>query len=89
MTFDVQLDAIRAGLEEGIRRLHTRSVRGQIAATRGVLAGQRALVGTRITPGAIQRMLTAGWTAERIIVEYPELTTEDIEAAATPATVAV
>lgn len=89
MTFDVQLDAIRAGLEEGIRRLHTRSVRGQIAGTKGVLAGERALVGTRITPGAIQRMLRAGWSAERIIGEYPELTTEDIEAAATPAAVAV
>lgn len=88
MTFEVRLEAIRADLEEGVKRLRARSSAGQIASTRGVLGGKPAISGTRITPAAVQRMLRAGWTVDRIAAEYPELTPEDIEAASVPSAVA-
>lgn len=47
-----------------------------------VLMGKPCIKGTRISVEVIMRRLAAGLTAERIADEYPELTREDVLAAA-------
>lgn len=80
MTFDVPLEEIRSDLEGRIARLRHRRGIGRLEKTRGVVSGQEAVSGTRITTAAIGRMLKAGWDDERILAEYPELTPADVEA---------
>lgn len=80
-TFDVPLEQIRADLQTSIRNLRTRISFGKVTATRGVLAGRPAMVGTRISPQAVKRMFRGGWSVEDIIREYPELTPADVAAA--------
>jgi uncharacterized protein (DUF433 family) len=80
MTFDVPLDEIRSDLELRIAELRRRRGTGRLEKNRGILSGRLAVAGTRITTAAIGRMLKAGWDERRILDEYPELTTADIEA---------
>lgn len=81
MTFDIALEEIRADLTESIRRLRERTRIGEVSKRRGVLAGQFAVAGTRMTPGAIRRMVRGGWPVDRMLEEYPELRAEDVDAA--------
>jgi len=81
MTFDVPLQEIRADLQGRVRELRTRRETGTIGKARGVLGSKALIRGTRITPGAIQRMLASGWSESRILDEFPELEEADIAAA--------
>ena len=81
MTFDIELEEIRTDLRGAIGRLRERSGAGEIRRRRGILAGRPAFSGTRITPGAIRRMVRDGWSVERVLAEYPELRAEDVETA--------
>ena len=81
LTFDVPLQEIRADLEGRIRELRARRRTGTIGKARGVLASKDLISGTRITPGAIQRMLASGWSERDILDEFPELEKADIAVA--------
>ena len=54
---------------------------GRVVRRRGVHGNKPIFAGTRITVGAVQRYLQAGYDAKAIIREYPSLTPADIEAA--------
>ncbi len=46
-----------------------------------ICSGKPTIKGTRIMVKNILGMVAGGYTAERIILEYPELTREDVSAA--------
>ena len=46
----------------------------------GVLGGKPVIKGTRIAVELILQLLTAGWSVEDILREYPRLTNDDIRA---------
>jgi uncharacterized protein (DUF433 family) len=54
---------------------------GKVEQSRGVLRNAPVIAGTRIPTAAIKRYKEAGFTVEQIIVEYPDLTPADVEAA--------
>lgn len=54
---------------------------GQITRTRFVNHNAAVIAGTRIPVSAIRDFAEAGYTAQKIIDEYPDLTERDIEAA--------
>lgn len=76
--FDLPLQAIRADLESEITVLRRRQGAGQIEQARGIVGSRPLIAGTRITTGAIRRMLAAGWDERRILDEYPDLSVADI-----------
>jgi uncharacterized protein (DUF433 family) len=80
MTFDVPLSEIRSDMERRIAELRRRRGIGRLEKTRGIVSGELAVAGTRITTAAVARMLEAGWDETRILAEYPELTPADLEA---------
>lgn len=54
---------------------------GRVERRRGRMGSAEVLAGTRVPVAAIQRMHDAGWSADRIIENYPGLTKKDITAA--------
>jgi uncharacterized protein (DUF433 family) len=68
-----------AGNEARIRRTV-----GAIEQRRGALGSAAVLAGTRIPVKTITRLRAAGWDEERILENYPDLTTADIRAALDP-----
>jgi len=54
---------------------------GKVERRRGKLGSAEVLAGTRIPVETIRRLSEAGWTTERIIENYPGITTRDIDAA--------
>ena len=54
---------------------------GQVSRNRSVARNAWVVSGTRIPVGSIIRLTEDGYTPEKIISEYPDLTLEDIEAA--------
>ncbi len=54
---------------------------GKVERRRGKLGSAEVLAGTRIPVEAIRRLSEAGWTTDRIIENYPGITTRDIDAA--------
>jgi uncharacterized protein (DUF433 family) len=54
--------------------------RNHIVSSTDVLRGKPRIKGTRISVSLILGYLAAGDTAEKIIVEFPDLTTEQIMA---------
>lgn len=73
---DTRRDVQNARLERG------KSEIGRISRKQYVNHNQAVIAGTRIPVKAIKRFLDAGYTAEQIISEYPELTLKDIKVAA-------
>lgn len=66
-----------------IRSLGTRRAEqhGQIEARKQVVQSAAVIAGTRIPVRAIKNFHDAGYTAEQILIEYPDLTVADVEAA--------
>jgi len=54
---------------------------GQIDQSRNVSHNAAVIAGTRIPTAAVKRFKDAGYSVEKIIEEYPDLTPRDIEAA--------
>jgi len=54
---------------------------GQLTRNRGVIRNALVVAGTRVPVVAIKRLSEDGYSKERIIAEYPDLTEKDIEAA--------
>jgi uncharacterized protein (DUF433 family) len=65
---------------EKLRRRGDEKV-GKIERSRYVSHNAWVIAGTRIPTSAIRRFKEAGYTADQIITEYPDLTERDIEAA--------
>lgn len=54
---------------------------GNLSRNRNIIRNAWVISGTRIPVGSIVRLHEDGYTAEQIIAEYPDLRTEDVEAA--------
>lgn len=54
---------------------------GSIERSRYIVHNAAVIGGTRIPVGAIKRFSEAGYSAQQILKEYPDLTLEDVEAA--------
>ena len=54
---------------------------GKLGRRRAILRNALSVAGTRIAVGSIRRLHEDGYSTDRIIEEYPDLTPEDIEAA--------
>lgn len=81
VTFDLPLDEIRADLQERIHELRTRQHAGDVSRSRGLMGGKPVMRGTRITPQSIVQMLAEGWSRKRILDEFQDLGSDDIDAA--------
>ena len=55
---------------------------GLIATDPAVLSGQAVIAGTRVPVSVVLDGLAAGMSAEQVVVEYPILSTEGVQAAA-------
>jgi len=82
MALTVPIQRLETGLRTAIEvdRDRSRQV-GTIERRRGVLGSAPVLGGTRIPIAAIRRLHEAGYTADRILENYPGLEIGDIEAA--------
>ena len=79
-SYVVPLGEIAHALAGQIARLHTRQP-GKVERRRGTLGGQPVIQGTRITVASIQRLAADGASEAEIIEMYPDLTSEDVNAA--------
>ncbi len=79
----VRLESIIHDLTDEAQKLKQRSREqiGRIERHRFVVHNAWVIAGTRIPTGAIWRFHQAGYSADKIIREYPPLTREDIRAA--------
>lgn len=46
-----------------------------------IMAGKPTIAGTRIPVELVVRLVAEGWTPNAIVVEYPPLTSQDVQAA--------
>jgi uncharacterized protein (DUF433 family) len=82
MALTVPIQKLETGLRTAIEVDRQRSRRvGAIERRRGVLGSAPVVAGTRIPIAAIRRLHEAGYTADRILENYPGLELRDIEAA--------
>jgi uncharacterized protein (DUF433 family) len=54
----------------------------RIAVDPNICQGQPTVRGTRITVAVILRMIASGMTPQEIVLDYPELTEDDVRQAA-------
>jgi len=55
--------------------------RDRIIVDPGVLAGKPVIRGTRLAVDFVVDLLAEGWTREEILSNYPQLSSEDVQAA--------
>jgi uncharacterized protein (DUF433 family) len=55
--------------------------RDRIIVDPGVLAGKPVIRGTRLAVDFVVELLAEGWTREEILSNYPQLSSEDVQAA--------
>lgn len=53
---------------------------GRIVTTPDTLSGRPRIVGTRIGVDLVLDLMASGWSAERILEEYPHVKPEDLQA---------
>lgn len=80
---DIPLKLVISGVRDDVARLNVRdeSKVGVIERDKFIAQNQPVLKGTRIPVAAIRSFADAGYSVERILREYPELTTADISSA--------
>jgi uncharacterized protein (DUF433 family) len=62
--------------------MNRRNVDERIVSNPAVMMGKPVIRGTRVPVYVIVDLIASGQTAEEIVADYPELTLEDVEAAA-------
>jgi uncharacterized protein (DUF433 family)/DNA-binding transcriptional MerR regulator len=62
-------------------RVRGRDDFGKVVANKNVVRNRPVIAGTRISVDAIKRLAKDGFSAERIVEEYPSLTLADVDAA--------
>ena len=79
----IPLNAIIDETREGVAELRRRSDAsiGKLRRHRSIVRSAWSVEGTRIAVGSIRRLHEDGYSVDRIIEEYPDLTPEDIDAA--------
>jgi len=55
--------------------------RDRITVDPGVLSGKPVIRGTRLAVDFVVELLAEGWTREEILSNYPQLSSEDVQAA--------
>ncbi|MEM8919319.1 MAG: DUF433 domain-containing protein [Pseudomonadota bacterium] len=84
--FDIPLRVVARNTREKIRALNDRTGKeGEVEKHRFVSGNRRVFAGTRIPVQAVIDFLKAGYTADQILREYPELTAKDVRSAKTEA----
>jgi len=80
---DIPLKLVISGVRDDVAKLNVRdeSKVGVIERDKFIAQNQPVLKGTRIPVAAIRSFADAGYSVERILREYPELTTADITSA--------
>jgi len=80
---DISLERVVTDTRRDVKKLLARSdqQKGTVEQSRSINHNSWVVGGTRIPTRAIRRFSEAGYTAQQIIKEYPELTVEDIDAA--------
>lgn len=70
-----------SGVHEGHRHHFDMDLAALIDSRPGVRGGKPSFIGTRITVHDVLEYLAAGTSADEIITEFPELTTDHVHAA--------
>lgn len=79
---DIPLRVVISDTQRAVRELSDRDDRvGQIVRARFVAQNEPVIAGTRVSVNAIREFSDAGYSAERIVKEYPSLTEADVDAA--------
>lgn len=80
--FDIPLRVAIASTRKAVQALNRRDdAVGKIVQNKFVAQNQRVFAGTRIPIRAVREFAEAGYSVEKIIAEYPDLTPADIAAA--------
>lgn len=80
--FDIPLRVVISSTRAAVRKLGRRdSDVGQISRARFIAQNEPVVAGTRVPVSAVQDFAAAGYSAERIMREYPGLTKDDVAAA--------
>ncbi|SFZ83769.1 Uncharacterized conserved protein, DUF433 family [Devosia enhydra] len=81
--FRIPLRVVVGGMRERIQEFNKRNSDeiGQIVRQRGVVHSQAVIAGTRIPVATIKEFADAGYTVPQILLEYPSLNEDDVEAA--------
>ena len=80
--FDIPLRVVIASTRKAVLDLSNRQRQiGQITRARFVAQNEAVVAGTRISVASVKNFAQAGFTAQRIISEYPILTEADVTAA--------
>lgn len=80
---DIPLRVVITGIRDAVARLNERAVDeiGKVVHAKFVAQNQPVIAGTRIPVEAIKSFAGAGYSVERILREYPDLTAADVHAA--------
>ena len=82
MELTVPLGRLEDELRQEDRRARARkSARGQVERQRGRLGSAEVVAGTRVPTETLRQLSAAGWSAKRILDNYPGLHSRDLEAA--------
>lgn len=80
--FDIPLRVVISSTRRAVQELNERNDRvGQVVRARFIAQNEPVIAGTRVSVTAIREFADAGYSAARIIKEYPVLTEADIAAA--------
>jgi uncharacterized protein (DUF433 family) len=81
--FDIPLRVVIADMKQAVANLNRRGgkAQGQIVRNRNIMQNEPVFSMTRIPIATVLRYLEAGYSNDRIIAEYPDLTPADIVAA--------
>lgn len=59
----------------------TRDQQQRIVINPAIMAGKPTIAGTRIPVELVVQLIAEGWASDAIVVEYPPLTAQDVQAA--------
>lgn len=80
--FDIPLRVVISSTRQAVQGLNDRTEHvGQVVRARFVAQNEAVIAGTRVSVVAIRDFADAGYSAAKIIREYPDLTEADIDAA--------
>lgn len=80
--YDLQLQDLRSGLTDTIRRLLERK-QGPPEKIRGVQGSDYVIAGTRVPTRKVAALVEDGWTANDVVTALPHLTRADVRRAVT------
>lgn len=80
--FDIPLRVVISSTRKAVQELNNRDdLVGQVVKARFVAQNEPVIAGTRVSVAAIRDFANAGYSAAKIVKEYPGITVRDVEAA--------